>query len=135
MMLALQGLGKIFQSQVVLHPLDLTVNAGDFLAIVGPSGSGKSTLLRLIAGLEAPSSGELYMKEHSLRDLPPAKRDMAMVFQDYALYPHLTVFDNMAFCLKMRKMKPSLIQAKVHQVAERLGLMAYLTRKPHQLSG
>lgn len=134
-LLEIKELSKVFEDQTVLHPLDLVVNAGEFVVIVGPSGSGKSTLLRLIAGLEEASSGKIVMKGRAMLNVPPAKRDMAMVFQDYALYPHLTVYENMAFCLKMRKLKPAMIQARVHQVAETLALTDFLSRKPHSLSG
>lgn len=134
-MLVLKGLSQSFNDHLVLAPLDLEVAFGEFMVIVGPSGSGKSTLLRLVAGLDEVSSGALFLNGKPMIGVHPAKRDIAMVFQDYALYPHLSVFDNMAFGLKMRKMKSALIQTRVQEVAARLSLTDYLSRKPHQLSG
>lgn len=115
--------------------MEVALEKGEFVAIVGPSGSGKSTLLRLVAGLDEPTSGEILLNGQSITHLPPGKRDIAMVFQDYALYPHMSVFDNMAYGLKMRKFKSSEIRTRVERVASRLGLTDYLAKKPGTLSG
>ena len=103
--------------------------------MVGPSGCGKSTLLRVIAGLETSSGGEIHIGDKDVTKLEPAQRDIAMVFQNYALYPHMTVFDNMAFGLKLRKTPKEEIKRRVEEAAEILGLTEYLNRKPKALSG
>lgn len=121
--------------QAILDKINLTIESGEFVAVVGPSGCGKSTLLRLVAGLDELSDGQILLNQHCVNRLPAAKRDMAMVFQNYALYPHMTVFDNMAYGLKMRGMKTALIQEKVSEVARMLQLSDYLQRKPQALSG
>ncbi|BFM38561.1 ABC transporter ATP-binding protein [Synechocystis sp. LKSZ1] len=115
--------------------INLTVADQDFLTLLGPSGCGKSTLLRLIAGLETPSQGEIWLGDRCLNDIPPGERNIAMVFQSYALYPHLTIFDNIASPLKLRRLNPDEIQARVEATAERLSLRPLLKRKPAQLSG
>ncbi|SEA09202.1 ABC transporter ATP-binding protein [Microbulbifer marinus] len=115
--------------------LDLHIRDGEFMVLVGPSGCGKSTTLRMIAGLESVTSGELWIGDRLVNELQPAARDVAMVFQNYALYPHMTVFDNMAFGLRVRKQPASLIKSKVEQAADTLGLADLLARKPGQLSG
>jgi sn-glycerol 3-phosphate transport system ATP-binding protein/multiple sugar transport system ATP-binding protein len=115
--------------------LDLHIRDGEFMVLVGPSGCGKSTTLRMIAGLESVSAGELWIGDRLVNDLPPKDRDVAMVFQNYALYPHMSVFDNMAFGLQVRKQPAALIKSRVAQVAETLGLGELLARKPGQLSG
>ncbi|CAM2987043.1 ABC transporter ATP-binding protein [Legionella worsleiensis] len=119
----------------ILHQLTLSIKKGEFMVVVGPSGCGKSTLLRLIAGLEQLSSGAVLINNQCVNDMPAAKRDMAMVFQNYALYPHMTVFDNMAYGLKMRKLSASDIRQRVSDVAKLLHLTPYLQRKPQELSG
>jgi ABC-type sugar transport system ATPase subunit len=121
--------------QLILENLCFAVDKGEFLAVVGPSGCGKSTLLRLVAGLDTVSSGRILINNQCVNKIPPAQRDMAMVFQNYALYPHMTVFDNMAYGLKMRGMKSNLIRQKVGEVAAMLQLTDYLQRKPQALSG
>jgi sn-glycerol 3-phosphate transport system ATP-binding protein len=131
----LQGISKKIHDKIILHPMDVALEKGEFVAIVGPSGSGKSTLLRIVAGLDEPTSGEIRLNGQSMSQLPPGKRDIAMVFQDYALYPHMTVYDNMAYGLKMRKFKPAEIRSRVERVAIRLGLTDYLLKKPATLSG
>ncbi|WP_323846683.1 sn-glycerol-3-phosphate ABC transporter ATP-binding protein UgpC [Microbulbifer magnicolonia] len=115
--------------------LDLHIRDGEFMVLVGPSGCGKSTTLRMIAGLESVTSGELWIGDRLVNTLPPKDRDVAMVFQNYALYPHMTVFDNMAFGLRVRKQPQVLIKSRVEQAAETLGLAELLGRKPGQLSG
>ncbi|MFV8783977.1 ABC transporter ATP-binding protein [Microbulbifer sp. SA54] len=115
--------------------LDLTIRDGEFMVLVGPSGCGKSTILRMIAGLESVTAGELYIGGHLVNDLPPKDRDIAMVFQNYALYPHMTVFENMAFGLRVRHTPKLGIERRVREAAETLGLSELLQRKPGQLSG
>jgi multiple sugar transport system ATP-binding protein len=115
--------------------LDLQVAEGELMVLVGPSGSGKSTALRMVAGLEEISSGTLTMGGKVVNDLPPKDRNVAMVFQSYALYPHMTVGENIGFSLKLRKVPKAQIQAKVKEAADLLGLTEYLDRKPGQLSG
>src|SRR5207302_1911806 len=107
----------------------------EFMVLVGPSGCGKSTTLRMIAGLEEISSGEIYIGERLVNDVPPKDRDIAMVFQNYALYPHMTVYKNMAFGLKLRKFPKAEIDKRVRDAAEILGITEYLDRKPKALSG
>ena len=133
--LSLQQLGKQFGSAVALHPTDLDVAAGEFVAIVGPSGCGKSTLLRLIAGLEPPTSGRVVIGGRDVTALEPAARGLAMVFQSYALYPHLTVAANIGFPLAIARRPRAEIDAKVAQVADLLDLTALLHRRPRALSG
>ena len=130
-----RGLRKSFGSIEVLHGLDLDIKDGQFVVLVGPSGCGKSTLLRMIAGLESISEGQILINDRLVNNLPPAERDIAMVFQNYALYPHKTVGANMAFSLRMRKMDKSEIEDRVSRAAEVLGLTDYLGRYPRALSG
>jgi len=115
--------------------VNLVVGDGEFLVLVGPSGCGKSTLLRMVAGLEEVSEGEIRIGERVVNDLPPKDRDIAMVFQNYALYPHMTVFENMAFSLRRRKMAEPDIARVVGEAAALLGLEPYLQRRPRDLSG
>jgi multiple sugar transport system ATP-binding protein len=115
--------------------LDLEINDGEFMVLVGPSGCGKSTTLRMLAGLELVDSGEIYIGDREVSQLPPAARDIAMVFQNYALYPHMTVGDNMGFALRMAKVPKPERDRKVRDAAKLLGLEEYLDRKPKQLSG
>ncbi len=133
--LELQGLAKQFGTTTVLHGLDLTLADGEMLVIVGASGCGKSTLLRLVAGLEEPSAGRILLDGVNITNRDPARRDIAMVFQNYALYPHMSVFDNMAYGLKLKGMKRLEIAKKVEDAADTLGLSALLGRKPRELSG
>ncbi|MFN9691329.1 MAG: ABC transporter ATP-binding protein [Vampirovibrionales bacterium] len=133
--LSLSHIDKQFGETAVLKDISLDVEAGDFVVLVGSSGCGKSTLLRCIAGLETPTRGEIVLEEESILNKAPQDRDVAMVFQNYALYPHMNVFDNMAFGLKMRKVPKALIQEKVQHAATLLGLESLLLRKPSQLSG
>lgn len=126
---------KKFGNTMAVDNLDLEIEDKEFVVLLGPSGCGKTTTLRCIAGLESPDAGEIFIGETMVNDLPPKDRDIAMVFQSYALYPHMTVYDNMAFPLKIRKMAKSDIDKKVKQVAELLQIGELLGRKPKQLSG
>jgi sn-glycerol 3-phosphate transport system ATP-binding protein len=119
----------------ILDKINLSIKKGEFMVIVGPSGCGKSTLLRLIAGLDELSSGKILINNECVNKVHAAKRDMAMVFQNYALYPHMTVYDNMAYGLKMRGFRQEEIKKRVTEVANLLHLMSYLERKPYTLSG
>ena len=126
---------KSYGDQQVMHGIDLDVNEGEFVVFVGPSGCGKSTLLRMIAGLEEISSGEILIGDKVINNVAPAKRGVAMVFQSYALYPHMTVFNNMAFGLKQTKTAPDEIDRRVREAAEVLQITDYLDRSPRNLSG
>jgi len=132
----LNGIRKVFgKDNVVIKDFSLEVPEGEFLVLVGPSGCGKSTLLRIIAGLEEPTEGDVYIDEHLVTNIPPKDRDVAMVFQNYALYPHLNVFDNLAFGLKLRKIPKQKIKEQVYKAAKILELQDLLKRKPKELSG
>ncbi len=131
----LEGLTKRYGNFEVLHGIDLEMEDAEFTVLVGPSGCGKSTTLRMIAGLETVSDGEIYINERPISHLEPKDRDLAMVFQDYALYPHMDVAKNMSFALRLQKRPRAEINQKVHEVAEMLGLTEYLHRKPAELSG
>jgi multiple sugar transport system ATP-binding protein len=131
----LKGVTKSFGDIEVIPPIDLTIDDGEFVVFVGPSGCGKSTLLRLIAGLEAVSGGHIEIDGQDATQTAPAKRGLAMVFQSYALYPHMSVRKNIAFPLKMAGLPAAEIAAKVAAAAQVLNLTAYLDRKPGQLSG
>ncbi len=133
--LQLRALRKSFGETEILKSLDLDVRDGEFMVFVGPSGCGKSTTLRLIAGLEEASGGDIRVAGRSILDLPPAERGVAMVFQSYALYPHMTVADNLGFPLRMQGEKAEAIRRKVGEVAEVLQITALLSRLPKQLSG
>ena len=127
----LRQLAKGFPGGIAaLQPFDLTINAGELLVVLGPSGSGKSTLLRLIAGLEVPSAGSVWFNGRDVTRVPPHRRDVAMVFQHPALYPHLSVFDNLAFGLKTRGVSRGQTRTKVNTVAGLLGLDHVLARRP-----
>jgi ABC-type sugar transport system ATPase subunit len=131
----LHGVSKSFGHTRVLHEIDAEIPAGAFAVLVGPSGCGKSTLLRLIAGLEEVTTGTIRFGERDVTTLAPRDRDIAMVFQSYALYPHMTVRDNLAFGLKLRKEDPAVIQGRVDEAARVLGLQPLLDRHPRALSG
>ncbi len=121
--------------EAAVKDFTLEVKAGEFLVLVGPSGCGKSTTLRMVAGLETPTGGQIFIGARDVTCLPPKDRDIAMVFQNYALYPHMTVRENMAFALKLRRFDPAEIKRRVNAAAETLGLTAYLDRLPKALSG
>ncbi len=134
--LLLKGINKVYPSGVqAVFNFCLDIRDKEFIVLVGPSGCGKSTTLRMIAGLEEISSGELYIDGKLVNDVVPKDRDIAMVFQNYALYPHMSVYDNMAFGLKLRKVPKDIIDQKVKAAAEILGITDYLSRKPKALSG
>ena len=133
--LELKGVRKSFGAVEVIKGVDLDIGSGEFVVFVGPSGCGKSTLLRLIAGLEDITAGTLSFDGKVVNDLPPSKRGIAMVFQSYALYPHMTVYDNMAFGMKLGKAGKAEIDRRVREAAEILQITPYLERLPKQLSG
>jgi len=130
-----EQVSKVFDQNLVLADLDLSIPAGDFLVLLGPSGCGKTTALRIAAGLETPTGGRFFIGDRDVTALPPRARDIAMVFQSYALYPHLKVRDNIGYPLRVRKQPKDQISREVERVAETLGLDAYLDRKPRHLSG
>ena len=133
--LQLQGIEKEFGNVRVIRGIDLEIKQGEFIVFVGPSGCGKSTLLRLIAGLEETDGGKLMLDGRDITDQPSSKRDLAMVFQSYALYPHMSVFENMSFALKLAKVDEAVIEEKVGRAAKILNLTDYLQRTPKELSG
>jgi len=130
-----EGIKKQFKDIPVIKRLDLTIRDGEFFTFVGPSGCGKSTLLNMIAGLEAATEGNIYFDNLPVNDLSPKERDVAMVFQSYALYPHMTVYENIAFPLRIRKKSAGTIDEEVRRVALLLGLGEMLGRRPGELSG
>ena len=132
----LEGVGKIYPGNVrAVEDFNLEIDNGEFVVMVGPSGCGKSTTLRMVAGLEEITEGEIKIGERIVNDVPPKDRDIAMVFQNYALYPHMTVYDNMAFGLKLRKFKKAEIDQRVREAAEILGIGELVARRPKALSG
>ena len=133
----LEGITKRYEGveAMALESLDLAFASGELTVLVGPSGCGKSTTLRIVAGLEAPTTGRVSIGGRDVTQLPPAERDIAMVFQSYALYPHMTVFENLAFALRIRKRSEKDIRAQVERVARSLGIESYLDRRPVHLSG
>jgi ABC-type sugar transport system ATPase subunit len=135
MRVQLEGVSKSFGSVEALHAVELQIADGEFVSLLGPSGSGKSTLLRLLAGLERPTAGAIRFDGQEVQDLPANKRDIAMVFQSYALYPHLTVEGNLGFPLRMQGVKGDVITQRVRETADVLGIGHLLGRKPRELSG
>ncbi|KAF1048382.1 ABC transporter ATP-binding protein [Xylophilus sp.] len=133
--LTLHRIVKHYADTEVIHGIDIEIGDGEFVALVGPSGCGKSTLLRLIAGLEAIGGGEIRLGERVINDVPPRERNIAMVFQNYALYPHMTVAQNLGFALRLQGEEKAAIRRRVEEVAGILGLEALLERLPRQLSG
>jgi sn-glycerol 3-phosphate transport system ATP-binding protein len=132
---SLRGVRKSYDSLEVIHGVDCEIGDGEFIVILGPSGCGKSTLLRMIAGLETITGGEIAIGPRVVNRLEPKDRDIAMVFQNYALYPHMSVYDNMSYGLRIRGMAKAEIEARVRKAAAILELGAFLQRKPRQLSG
>jgi multiple sugar transport system ATP-binding protein len=133
--IVLDGLGKAFGNVEIFKDLDLEIEEGEFVVLVGPSGCGKSTLLRLIAGLEDITSGNLLMRDERVNNKPAKQRDIAMVFQSYALYPHMNVADNMSFALRLSRVSKSERTRRVSEAADILGLTDLLERLPRDLSG
>ncbi len=131
----MRGLNKMYDEVHAVKDVNLEIRDKEFVVLVGPSGCGKTTTLRMVAGLESITSGRILIDDTVVNDLAPMDRDIAMVFQNYALYPHMSVYDNMAFGLKMRKFERPEIQKRVQEAAEILGIEEYLKRKPRQLSG
>src|SRR6187401_2637837 len=132
---AIRDVRKAFGATAVIHGVDITIGDGEFVVLVGPSGCGKSTLLRMIAGLENITGGEIRIGDRVVNNVPPKERDIAMVFQNYALYPHMTVAANMGFSLKLRGAPKTEIDSRVNRAADILGLKPLLERFPRQLSG
>ncbi|HEY5091978.1 MAG TPA: ATP-binding cassette domain-containing protein, partial [Acidimicrobiales bacterium] len=134
--IALEKISKVYRNGFeAVHELDLSVKDGEFMVIVGPSGCGKTTALRMVAGLEEISSGTLSIGDRVVNDVASKDRDIAMVFQNYALYPHMTVAENIGFALSLRKISRAEVKTKVGEAAAMLGLTEYLNQKPAQLSG
>src|SRR5258707_6753710 len=131
----LKDLNKKFDATHVVKDVNLGINDHEFVVLVGPSGCGKTTTLRMVAGLEDITSGEISIDGKVVNNLPPMDRDIAMVFQNYALYPHMSVYQNMAFGLRIRKFEKPEIDRRVKQAAEVLGIEPLLERRPRQLSG
>jgi multiple sugar transport system ATP-binding protein len=131
----ISGVQKSYGNTQVLHGIDLDIQDGEFVVLVGPSGCGKSTLLRMVAGLEEISAGDVHIGGQRVNDLPPKDRDIAMVFQSYALYPHMTVQQNLSFALELRKMDAAEVQRRTQLAADILGLKPLMARFPKQLSG
>src|SRR6266481_2087523 len=132
---ALRNIVKTFVKTPAVQGIDLDIADREFIVLVGPSGCGKSTTLRMVAGLEEATSGEIYIGDQLVNDVPPKDRDIAMVFQNYALYPHMTVFENMSFGLRLRKFPRAEIKERVENAARILDITDLLARQPKQLSG
>src|SRR6188472_865794 len=133
--LKIENLTRKYGNVKALDNFSLEVNSGEFMVLLGPSGCGKTTVVRCIAGLVKPTTGQIYIGDQLVNQLPPKDRDVAMVFQNYALYPHMNVFDNIAFPLKMRKATKQQIKDKVRNISQLLGIENFLDRKPKELSG
>jgi len=131
----IRNLNKFYDDFHAVKDVNLEIRDKEFVVLVGPSGCGKTTTLRMVAGLESIGSGQILIGDTVVNELPPMDRDIAMVFQNYALYPHMSVYDNMAFGLKMRRVDRGEIRKRVHEAADILGIRDYLGRKPRQLSG
>src|ERR1700743_1432946 len=133
--IALRTVTKSFGSKVAVDDLNLEIEDGEFVIVVGPSGCGKTTTLRMIAGFETPNKGTLHIGETLMNHVPPKDRNLAMVFQNYALFPHMSVERNLSFGLRIRHTSKNEINTQVHEIAEMLGIDGLLDRKPSQLSG
>ena len=131
----LKNIDKFYGDTQILHGIDLEIPDGEFVVLVGPSGCGKSTTLRIVAGLEEATGGDVFIGDQRVNDVEPKNRDIAMVFQNYALYPHMNVYDNMAFGLKLRKFSTDEIKERVEEAADILGIEELLQRRPKELSG
>ncbi|KKD34624.1 ABC transporter ATP-binding protein [Limnoraphis robusta] len=131
----LEKINRVYNNVTAIEDISLEIPDGEFWVLLGPSGCGKSTILRTIAGLETATSGNLYINNRLVNEIPARQRDVAMVFQNYALYPHMTVAENLAFGLKMRQVESQMIQDRIHKVARSLSIDHLLNRKPKQLSG
>ena len=131
----IKNLYKTFDRTEAVSGIDLSIKDKEFVILVGPSGCGKSTVLRMIAGLEDVTKGEIFIEDNKVNDIPPKDRDIAMVFQSYALYPHMTVYENMSFGLRLRKFSKNDIKNRVEEAAKVLGISELLDRRPRQLSG
>ena len=131
----LKGVTKVFGSTLIVKKTDIQINDGEFMVIVGPSGCGKTTTLRMIAGLEEPTEGEVYIGDKNVTHLEPKDRDIAMVFQNYALFPHMTVGENLSFGLRIQKVAKKIVAEQVKNAADLLGITQYLNSYPRQLSG
>ena len=129
------GVKKTYLKQQVIHGVDVAIADGEFIVIVGPSGCGKSTLLRMIAGLETITEGEVSIAGRRVNEVEPKDRNIAMVFQNYALYPHMSVYENMSYGLRIRRLPPERIRERVERAAKILELTPFLGRKPRELSG
>lgn len=134
-MIVLEGVGKTYGNSLALHTIDLAIREGEFLSLLGPSGSGKTTILNIIAGAIAPTSGRILLNGRNVSTVPPRERGLGMVFQSYALLPHLNVFDNVAFPLRIRGLGKDEIAQRVTNALERVGLVGYEHRRPAELSG
>ena len=134
-MVRLQGISKKFGNNVIIPSLDLTIYDGEFITLLGPSGCGKTTLLRMIAGLETPTEGSIYLDDENVTALPPYKRDVNMVFQHYALFPHMTVEENIKFGLMMKKVPADEQKERVSQVLYLTQLEEFRNRRPQQMAG
>jgi multiple sugar transport system ATP-binding protein len=133
--ITLKGVSKYFKKTKAVENLNLEISDGEFLVLLGPSGCGKTTTLRMIAGLEKTTAGEIYFNDSLVNDVEPRDRKVAMVFQDYALYPHMAVRDNITLCLKVLKVPKSEIEKRLNETAELLQISELLKRKPSELSG
>lgn len=131
----IESIRKSFSGFVALKSVSLEIHSEEMTILLGPSGCGKTTLLRIIAGLETPDSGKIWIGDRLVNGLPPGKRNIAMVFQNYAIFPHMKVFENIAFGLKMKKTVPSLIKEKVEESARLMQIQTQLEKYPSQLSG
>lgn len=133
--LELKGISKKYNDFIAVESVDLTIQAGEFLTLLGPSGSGKTTILQMIAGFTKPTAGEIYLNGNEISNMPPNKRNMGVVFQDYALFPHMTVYENVAYPLKIRKLDKQTIAKQVNETINLVQLEPFKHRKPSELSG